>query len=63
MGNEVLLPWTLRTLADTLGGARAEYASLVNNTGMLLFMAPLLILYFVMQKHFVEGVERTGIVG
>mgnify|MGYP003748820661 CR=1 FL=1 len=62
MGNEVLLPWTLRTLADTLG-ARAEYASLVNNTGMLLFMAPLLILYFVMQKHFVEGVERTGIVG
>lgn len=49
MGNEVLLPWTLRTLAGNLG-ARAEYASLVNNTRMLLFMGPLLVLYGVMQR-------------
>lgn len=40
-----------------------HYRSLLNNAGMMLFMAPLLILYLFMQRHFVESIERTGLVG
>lgn len=39
------------------------YASLMNNTGSLLFIAPLLIMYLVLQRYFVESIERTGIIG
>lgn len=40
-----------------------QYMSLLNNTGSLLFIAPLLILYAFMQRYFIESVERTGLVG
>ncbi len=40
-----------------------HYRSLLNNAGMMLFMAPLLILCLLMQRHFVESIERTGLVG
>jgi ABC-type glycerol-3-phosphate transport system permease component len=30
---------------------------------MLLYIAPLLVLYGVLQRHFVESIEKTGIVG
>lgn len=40
-----------------------HYRSLLNNAGMMMFMAPLLILYLVMQRYFVESIERTGLVG
>lgn len=39
------------------------YMHLVRSTGMLLFIAPPMILYAFMQRYFVESVERTGIVG
>ena len=39
------------------------YVSILENTGMLLFIAPLLVLYIFVQRYFVEGIERTGIVG
>ena len=39
------------------------FASMVNNTGVLLMILPLVILYLVCQKHFVEGIARSGIVG
>ncbi len=45
---------------DQLGG---QYASLINNTGSLFFIAPLLFLYAFMQRYFIESVERTGMVG
>lgn len=38
-------------------------ASLYNNAGIVLFIAPILILYFICQRYFVEGIERSGIVG
>ena len=41
----------------------SEYASIINNTGSLLFIAPLLIMYLFLQRYFIESVERTGIVG
>ncbi|MGB4419542.1 MAG: carbohydrate ABC transporter permease [Bacillota bacterium] len=40
-----------------------HYGSLLNNAGMMMFMAPLLVLYLFMQRHFVESIERTGLVG
>lgn len=40
-----------------------HFYSLIHNAGMILVIAPLLILYLFMQRYFVESVERTGIVG
>ena len=37
--------------------------TVITNTAMILFIAPLLILYAFLQRYFVESVERTGIVG
>jgi multiple sugar transport system permease protein len=42
---------------------KGGYASIIQNTGALLFIAPLLIVYAVVQRNFVEGIERTGIIG
>lgn len=39
------------------------FVSMMNNTGTVLTVAPLIILYLICQKHFVEGIERSGIVG
>ncbi len=64
-----------QTLAVALSFLRtnlAEEQGVINNfydstaqmqAGCLLFVLPLLILYVVMQRHFTEGVERSGIVG
>lgn len=39
------------------------YVSMILNTGTLLVISPLVIMYFFVQRYFVESVERTGIVG
>ena len=39
------------------------YQSIINNTGTILVILPLLVMYLFFQRHFVEGVERSGIVG
>lgn len=39
------------------------FASQMNNTGSLLVILPLILLYLFCQKYFVEGIERSGIVG
>ena len=33
------------------------------NAGIVLVMLPIVIIYLVLQKQFIEGVERSGIVG
>jgi multiple sugar transport system permease protein len=40
-----------------------EEGSLLNSAGGMLVIAPVLVLYAVLQRHFVESVERTGIIG
>ena len=40
-----------------------QYLSILDSAGMILFMAPLLILYAAMQRYFVQSIERTGLVG
>lgn len=37
--------------------------SMISNTGILMAIAPLVIMYIFVQRFFVESVERTGIVG
>ncbi len=39
------------------------FVSMINNTGTILAIIPLIILYVFCQKFFVEGIERSGIVG
>lgn len=39
------------------------FVSMMNNTGTVLAMIPLVIIYLLAQKYFVEGIERSGIVG
>ncbi len=41
----------------------SQFTSLIANTEAFLMMLPLLIAYMFVQKLFVEGIERTGIVG
>lgn len=53
-------------LSNMSGGGDAvdpTYISMLVNTSVLLAIAPLVILYMFVQRHFVESVERTGIVG
>jgi len=37
--------------------------SILDGAGMVLYVVPLLVLFALMQRHFVESVERTGLVG
>jgi multiple sugar transport system permease protein len=39
------------------------FSSMILNTSGILVMMPLLVLYFFVQKMFVQGIERSGIVG
>jgi len=60
-----LLPFQLDLLTSKLGvyDYNDDYVSLVTNTGMLMFIAPLLVIFAFLQRYFVESIERTGIVG
>ena len=39
------------------------FVSMILNTAGILVMLPVLIIYFFLQKLFVQGIERSGIVG
>lgn len=68
-GSLEYLPFALQDITNILYDNRKEilvtyqYASIVNNAGMLMFIAPVLALYAVLQKYFIESIERTGITG
>ncbi|AOZ92651.1 carbohydrate ABC transporter permease [Paenibacillus crassostreae] len=59
------LPYNLAIQLE--GGATSKvdpfYQSMVQDTGILLAMLPLIIIYLFVQRYFVESIERTGIVG
>lgn len=53
-------------LADMVGDDVKDnplFASLISNTAALMMMLPLLIGYLFVQRLFIEGVERSGIIG
>ena len=54
-----LVPPSLET---TYAGA-ALYHNVVQNTGGLMIIAPLVIVYLFGQKYLVQGIERSGLVG
>lgn len=59
------LPYNLAIQLE--GGASSQvdpfYQSMVQDTGILLAILPLIIIYLFVQRYFVESIERTGIVG
>ncbi len=65
------LPMKLENFVDTFnkmisaseGQAGATANESVQMAGTLLIILPLLALFFVAQKHFIEGIEKTGITG
>ncbi len=44
-------------------GISMAYQGILDATGLLLMIAPLIIVYVFIQRRFIESVERTGIVG
>lgn len=58
------LPYNLEIMLSE-GGSRGDpfYLSMVQDTGILLAILPLIIIYLFVQRYFVESIERTGIVG
>lgn len=65
--NEQLLARRLSTLQSNIGAnlkiMNVRIQKLYVNAGVVLVMLPILAIYLVLQKRFVEGVERSGIVG
>lgn len=59
------LPHNLSIYLESGGASSTDpfYLSMVQDTGILLAMLPLIIMYLFVQRQFVESVERTGIVG
>ncbi len=57
----------LSTLAGTLDSldkiVNPEFQELYLNAGVVMMVIPILIIYIILQKSFIEGVERSGIVG
>ena len=52
-----------KSFATDLSFVSPALVSMVNNTGTILVVIPLFILYFLAQRYFVESIERSGIVG
>jgi multiple sugar transport system permease protein len=48
---------------DPSQGEDPFYASMIQNTAILLSILPLIIMYLFVQRHFVESMERSGMVG
>lgn len=59
------LPYNLAIFLQDGDASKADpfYLSMVQDTGILLAILPLIILYLFVQRYFVESIERTGIVG
>ena len=63
LGNLLLRDPVFKELVSSDIRGNNMMTSLIANTEALLMMAPILIAYLFVQKLFVEGIERTGIVG
>lgn len=59
------LPYNLAIFLQDGDASKADpfYLSMVQDTGILLAILPLIVLYLFVQRYFVESIERTGIVG
>lgn len=59
------LPYNLAQQVTDGAASQADpfYLSMIQDTGILLAILPLIVIYLFVQRYFVESVERTGIVG
>lgn len=59
------LPFNLSSFLSDGVNSQADpfYMSMVQDTGILLAILPLIFIYIFVQRYFVEGIERTGVVG
>ena len=66
-GNEIWLMPDICVLPSKLNfsgfPAMGLWTSVVQNTGGLMIIAPLIILYLFCQRYLVQGIERSGLVG
>ena len=44
-------------------GVAADYERLLKMSGSLLFIIPVLVMYMILQKRFIQNIDRVGIVG
>jgi len=51
------------SLYDTAFAGATLYHNVVQNTGGMMIIGPLIILYLFCQKYLVQGIERSGLVG
>lgn len=51
------------TYADTAASGATRLNESINMAGTMLSILPLLLMYFVLQRYFVESIDRTGITG
>jgi multiple sugar transport system permease protein len=51
------------TYANTANSSATSLNESINMAGTLLSILPLLLMYFVLQRYFVESIDRTGITG
>lgn len=67
ISDSTLLSKRIASLASTVGNVYKIYdpniLQLYMDAGIVLVILPLVIIYIVLQKQFIEGVERSGIVG
>ena len=49
--------------AQTAASGATNLNESIKMAGTLIAVLPLMILYFVLQRHFVESIDRTGITG
>lgn len=54
---------SINDLNDTAGSTNVNGGLAVNMSATLLGILPLLLMYFVLQRYFVESIDRTGITG
>ena len=61
-----LMPDIVATIPESLKSTEAgfeTYYTAIRNTGGLMIIAPLVVLYLFCQRYLIQGIERSGIVG
>ena len=67
--NELSKVWLMPDIYNVPKSLRVEYAgqalyyTIVRNTGGMMIIAPLIVLYLFCQRYLVQGIERSGLVG
>ena len=60
------MPQIIKTIPKSLDidyAGKNLYEAAIYNTGGLMIIAPLIVMYLFCQKYLVQGIERSGLVG